>query len=258
MEKNKLGHQAPKNYKINKFNSIEIKGDLAYCESHDFVYDSEIEEKKLYDGEACYYTDNRFIDGHFNYYKNTILYWRRWEDISLKSCVRRTLQCKNIPVGTIIDFNKSWYTVGKKINNSFKFKIKKENKFDVDYKINSSNYFKNFTNCNFSQELTKKLRENGFIVSVEQNSNFLMNMVNTASSYTGGKIEDTTIDGEIAVAYGHGKKIGFSSFDNDYMGYSNGCDYILWDKFGNFNKWSQCEEITKGGSIDEIIEILKK
>jgi hypothetical protein len=41
------------------------------------------------------------------------------------------------------------------------------------------------------------------------------------------------------------------------MGYSNGRDNILFDKFGEFNKWSRCNEILKTTPIDEIIEILK-
>ena len=59
------------------------------------------------------------------------------------------------------------------------------------------------------------------------------------------------------MAYGYGKKIGFSSFNNDFMGYSNGCENILWDRFGEFDKWSRCYEIPKTTPIEEIIEILK-
>jgi hypothetical protein len=33
---------------------------------------------------------------------------------------------------------------------------------------------------------------------------------------------------------------------------------ILWNKFGEFNKWSQCNEISKDTEINEIINILKE
>ena len=96
MENKRLGHQAPKKWRVNRFNSIEIKGDLHYCYSYDFVYNEKEEERKLYNAEPCYYTDGRFTDGAYNFYKNTILHWTRWIDISLKACIRRTLQTNNL------------------------------------------------------------------------------------------------------------------------------------------------------------------
>jgi len=259
MIKNKLGHQAPKGWRVNDFNSIEIEGDFAYCKSHNFVYNSEEEKEKLYNAQPCYYTDKRFIDTIHNYYGETKLHWTRFKYISLKTCIRKVLKCRNIPVGTIVNFNKSWYVSKFKIDNSYKFKIKKENKLDINFEINMPEYFENFTNCEFSKELTNKLRENGFIVSVTKNESFLTNMFNTAIALTGKKgFENSEIEGDIAIAYGYGKKIGYSSFKNDFMGYSNGCDNILWDKFGEFDKWSRCNEIPKTESIDKIIEILKQ
>jgi hypothetical protein len=253
----KLGHQAPKGWRINKFNSIEINGDLHYCVSHNFVYDCEEEERKLYNAEPCYYTDNRFIDGLHNYFKNTHLYWTRWYDISLKACIRRTLQVKNIPVGTIVDFNKSWYYPKKNIDNSYKFKIKKSNPLDIKYEINMPKYKRNFENREFSQKLTEALRANGFIVGISKgNPNFISSMISTAAAYTGQIIEEQEENGQIAVAYGHGRIIGFSTGENNFRGYSNGCENILYDFYGEFNKWSQCIEIHKSTPIDEIIEEL--
>lgn len=253
----KLGHQAPKGYIINNFNSIELKGDFAYCKSHDFIYQPDFESKKLYNAQPCYYTDIRYIDSFNNFYKSTYLYNKRKKEISLKSCIRRTLKCKNIPLGTIIDFKKSWYFRNKNIDNSFLFKIKKENKFDPEYQINDPTYFNNFTTCEFSKKLTDALRANGFIVKVH-NSNFLSNMFNTAILYTGGKdFIDTEIKGEIAIAYGYGKKIGYSSYNDDFMGYSDGMENILYDHYGYFDKWSRCEHIKKTFSIEKIINILK-
>jgi len=256
--KNKLGHQAPKNCRINRFNSIEINGEFAYCKSHNFVYNVEVEKEKLYNGKPCYYTDIRFADGKYNYYNNCMLRYNRFQDFSLKACIRKVLRTKGIPVDTIINFNKSWFYRKKKIDNSFKFKIKKEIINDIEYQINDPIYFNNFTNCNFSQELTNELRKNGFIVGVMKNESFLKNMINTTIQYSGDhNLIDSVIDGEIAIAYGYGKIIGFSSLTNDFKGYSNGCNNILWDKFGEFCKWSRCNEISKNTSVSEIIKILK-
>lgn len=257
MKNKRLGHQAPKGYRVNRFNSIEISGDLHYCYSYDFVYNSKEEERKLYNAEPCYYTDGRFIDGRHNYYKNTYLYWTRWFDISLKSCIRRTLQTKNIPVGTIVRFNKSWFYRGKRIDNGYRFKIKKANPLDVEFEINLAKYKRNFSNCQFSQSLTDKLRKNGFIVGVSKgNPNFISGMISTAAAYMGKQSDVIDNGGQTAIAYGHGRIIGFSSGENDFQGYSNGCENILYDFYDEFDKWSRCIEIRKSTPINDIIKEL--
>jgi hypothetical protein len=138
------------------------------------------------------------------------------------------------------------------------YKVRKENNFDIEYKIDLPEFNANFTTCEFSKSLTDKLRENGFIVKVFVNSNFLSNMVNTAAAYTGSaSLMDNHEDGEVAMAFGYGKKIGFSSHGNNLFGYSNGCDNILYDWFGEFDKWSRCIEISKKLTVDEIVAELK-
>jgi hypothetical protein len=112
----KMGHQAPIGRRVNTFNSIVIDGDFAYCKSHNFVYNTEEEEKKLYNGQPCYYTDTRFVDG-LNYYKECYLHWTRRKDISLENCIRKTLNCKGIPIGTVISFKKDWYERNTKFDN---------------------------------------------------------------------------------------------------------------------------------------------
>ena len=147
--------------------------------------------------------------------------------------------------------------MGKRIDNSYRFKVRKENRFDPDYQINKPEFTHNFSTCERSIELTNKLRENGFLVIVIKNYSFLGNMLNTAVKLTGGKdYMDTEIKGEIAIAYGHNKRIGFSSYDDDFKGYTNGCESILWDYCEEFDKWSKCNEIDKKTSIDEIVSIL--
>ena len=72
----------------------------------------------------------------------------------------------------------------KKIDTSYKFKVKKERKLEIKYEINKSEYFANFYDCEFSNKLTLKLREHGFIVAVySDNPNFLMSMIQTAILY---------------------------------------------------------------------------
>lgn len=221
------------------------------------MYNKEEEEEKLYNAEPCYYTDGRFGDGRHNYYKNAIIYWTRWRDISLKACIRRTLQTKNIPVGTIVDFKKSWFYRGNRIDNGYRFKIKKENPLDVKFEINLAKYKRNFNSCEFSQKLTEALRENGFIVGVSKgNPNFISSMISTAAAAIGKYSEISEDEGQIATAYCHGRVIGFSSGENSYQGYGNGCENILYDFFGEFNKWSQCVELHKSTPIDEIIKEL--
>jgi len=145
-----------------------------------------------------------------------------------------------------------------RINLRYYYKITREKPLDIQYEISKDAYKQNFTNCERSINLVNKLRENGFLVAVYPNTNFLMSMMKNACDKTGldSSTVNTKEDGEIAIAYGHGKKIGFSSFNNTLKGYFNGCDNILWDCFGNFDKWSNSNEISKECSFEEIIEEL--
>lgn len=253
----KLGHQAPKGWRRNEFNSIEIDGDLHYCESHHFLYNEHEEKRKLYNGQPCYYTDNRFYDGRYNNFRSCMLYWTRFKRISLEACLRRAKKIKGAPAGTVIEFRKSYYHPGKKVNNSFIFKVKKEVAIDIEFKVNKSSYFNNFKYCEKSKALVDALRANGFLVRViEDNDNFISSMISSAASYVGESIETTKEVGEIAIAYGHGKKIGFSSKNNTLFGYSDGCENILFDCFDEFNKWSRCRHISKDESVENIVQML--
>ena len=264
----KLGHQAPKGYVLNRyFNHVEISGDLHYCYSHDFVYNEVEEERKQYNGEPCHYTDGRYGDGRHNYFKNCYLYFSRakWgakHTLSLKACMRIVNQCRNIPVGTIVDFKRDWYYTSKKsdkvIPMTYRFKVRKENVFDPQYEVNLKSYKRNFDDCEYSQKLTDLLRANGFLVSVSKgNPDFIMGMIATATEYaTGKRGEDRDDEGQIATAYGHNMKIGFSSNNNSYRGYSCGMYHILFDYFGEFNKWSQCYELSKDMTPEEVVKQL--
>ncbi len=256
--KNKLGFQCPKGYvKKCDFSRIEIEGSLHYCQSHNFVYDKHIEERKLHDAIPCFYTDSRYLESEFNHYDGTSIYESYDSVISVESCIRKTLAVKNIPVGTIVTFQKSYIYTRKDIDTSYKFKVKKENHKEIDYTTDL--YVGNFSTCERSIELVNKLRENGFIVQVRQNFNRKRHLINTALAFNGRcEYVDSRIEGEVAIAYGHGKRIGFSSYNNDFIGYYNGEENILYNAYGSSYKWSMCEQISKNTPIDEIIEILKK
>lgn len=263
----KLGHQAPRLWRFNRyFHNIIIRGDLHYCYSHNFMFNCVEEERKLYNGEPCFYTDWRYTAGKYNYYKDCYLHFVRSEwgnryELSLKACMRVVNQTRNIPVGTIVDFNHDWYHTTKKnkvIPMSYRFKVRKENVFDPQYEINLPNYSRNFIDCERSQKLTEVLRANGFIVGVSKgNPDFIMGMIGAVQEYTNGQRDaDQEVGGQIATAYGHGMMIGFSSADNTYQGYSYGRKNILFDYFGEFDKWSQCHEIDKKCTPEEIIKRL--
>lgn len=269
-EYKKLGHQAPKGYRLNDhFNYVFISGDLHYCASHDFVFNEVEEERKLYYAQPCYYTDKRYLSGRHNYYKDTYLYhsrhrWGKKYELSVKACIRMVEQCRNIPVGTIVEFRRDWYYTSKKsgrpINVDYYYKVRKENNFNPQYEINMARYSRNFDNCSYSQEITEALRENGFIVGVSKgNPDFIMGMIATAQEYSGQeRTADKEAGGQIATAYGKGIMIGFSSGDNTYRGYSYGIKSILFDFFQEFNKWSQCYEIAKGTPPEEVIKLLNE
>lgn len=252
----KNGHQCSGRYVSNWFNEISVPN-MAYCKSHNFVYDPELEEVKLYNGLPCFYTDNRYRNSMLNFYGDCKIYMNRRMYLSLKGCIRRTMKLKGLPKGSIVKFTKGYYHPGTHVDNSYHFKVKSSKPVDVEYEINSPGYSANFNTCDFSKQLTDVLRSNGFIVNVEsKNPNFLSGMIAMASAFKGNPIEVDNEGGESAVAYGHGMKIGYSSNRESLYGYHSGCDNVLFAYFGHFNKWSQCRELSKDLSVDEIVASL--
>ena len=251
----KRGFQAPKEYRPYEFHHIHIDGDLHYCASHHFVYNEVDEEKKLYNAQPCYYTDNRYVDGSCNYFKDCEIFFsrghqpkrhknkwgsvnrnptQRWMSISLKSCIRKMRKLKGLPKGTIVEFYPDWYYPGVSIDTSYIWVESRENIFKPEYEVNAPSYSKNFIKDDHSAELVNLLRKEGFLVSVFNKE-----------------------DGEMAIAYGYDKKIGFSSHENAFLGYSAGKDCILFDYYNEFDKWSRCRGINKTRSFEEIIKKLK-
>ena len=265
----KRGHQAPPGYRANRqryFNMIYIDNtDLHYCKSHNFLYNNNNEEEKLYNGQPSIFTDKKFIEGDNNFFKSVYTYISRVKrrtpkhiniggkvnrtpkkknkPLSLKACIRRAKKLKGVPKGTIIEFKTNWYIRGKNIDTSYLFIKNKEDKYKPTFEVNIDSYFANFKMDPISAQLVNKLRENGFLVQV-WNSNL---------GFINGEFE-----GEIAIIFGYEKKIGFSSFNNPFRGYHIGCENILFDYFGEFDKWSRCRCLSKTTPMEEIIEKLKE
>lgn len=262
----KRGYRCAKAWRPRTFGLIHIEGDLHFSPDGNFVYNTKIEEDKLYMGKPCIYTDTRFdTEEGMNYYHSTYLYHSRrnfdnlrrssefrkpnrtprdWGKlpISLKSCVRKVRKIKGIPKGTLIEFGNHFYYPGSKNIPSYNYIHNgKDADYMPDYQINAECYTARFTTDEWANELCDKLRAAGFLVSV-WNSN---------PGFIYGESE-----GEIATAFGFNKKIGFSTGNNDFRGYGNGCENVLYDYRGYFNKWSQALAISKITPIDDIVRKL--
>lgn len=232
------GHCSPKGYRTNKsFESVTIiSTDLRYNVTNNLVYNQKEQEKLLSEGKPCIFTDVKFPNEHnYNLYNELRLRWRPIEkDITLKSAIRVINKIKGIPKGTVIEFDTGMYIKNKKFSLSYLYKTKKNTSSDVTFEVTKPKYTKQFDTCKYSQELTNLLRENGFLVAVYENNE----------------------DGQIATAHGKGLVVGISSERNTFNDYTNAVDNILFDLDVNFNKWSQCQEISKDLLPKEVVELL--
>lgn len=236
----KLRYQAPKLQRINRFNYVTIEGCFGYCHSHMFVYNKEQEEAKLHRGEPCFYTDRRFEESYFNLHGKCYLHFSRTRSkkfISKKSAFRLIERCRNIPKGTIVKIESDY--VGPY---SYLYKVKKDNILDIKYEVSKDSFLRDFTDVNNKmQKLVDTLRGGGFLVQV-----FNTNIGTICGEY----------EGEIAIAYGHGKRVGFSTEANPFRGYIDGCENILWGDYLSFDKWSNSNKIDKGREIVDIVSEL--
>ena len=259
LKKKKWGHQKKKwSWLIfrHKFNEITVEN-YHYCKSHNFLYNPREQKELLYNAKPCIYTDSRYIEAIHNYYGKCSIFWTRWKDQSLKKFKNIISEVRNAE-GAEFKITSSYYhkTKSGKCISPYYLQKGSKKKFDPKYEINLPEYFQNFKDPKCAA-LVDRLRAEGFIVEMVDNSDFIKGMINTAVTYTGGEpIENEPIE-EACVAYGYGKKIGFSNGDNPLFGYYNGRANILYDYYGCFDKWSRCEEIPKGTDIEEIIKILK-
>lgn len=258
----KIGYQAPKGHRVNSnFMCIQVK-DMHYCWSHDFWFNKEEQDRLLHEGKPCFYTDG-YMEGNHNYYGEGDMLWNRRKGFTLKKAIRLLKKTRNLPVGTIVNLNHNWSYISRKSGRSVRlnyvFKVKKENHFDPQYKVTRPSFFENFNTDEKAQNLTELLRANGFLVSVfNKNPNHLMSMISSAAAYMGKTVEVEDEEGEYAIAYGHGLKVGFSSNKSTLRGYTQGINNVLFDKGDEFDKWSRCAEISKETSNEEILERLLK
>lgn len=113
---------------------------------------------------------------------------------------------------------------------------------NITYEINHPALRRDFSTSGKEQELVIALRNSGFLVSITKD-----NLVSSNEE-----------DEEVATTYGYGKKIGFSALGLPVHGYYNGTDKVLWNNYGEFNKWSKCNYIPMYLSVEDIINILTR
>lgn len=242
----KLGHQAPIGWRVNTYQYLTMDGEIKYNSKYNFVYDHKKESLKLHQGQACYFTDARFnainevgINGNFSFLSFNDF---KGKDISHKAAIRKILKCKGFPVGTLIRFTKNWrYEDHRFLDNSFIFKVKKPNPVSITYSITEPSFLANLTLCDKAQELVVALRNNGFFVSV---------IKNTSNDYEKWQ--------EVAIAYGHGKRVSFSPIGMPVQCCYYELNRILWDTHDNFGKWSKCNYILMSLPTEDILSVLLK
>lgn len=203
-----------------------------YCTNHHFIFNIEVEKQKLYNGNRCIYTDSRFVIEH-----NVGKFFKR-SNGSLEACIRWAKRLGNVPIGTCIEFGKRYYDPSGEVDYGYTFIVKKYNEMKFDFEINRHEYFLNFDKYATEKErnLLFQLRQMGFIVGIYAN--------------------DEDVQGHDVIGYGHGKIVGFSTGKYNFQSYPDGFDSVLWDHFGEFDKWSRCNKIPKTTKNEEIIDIL--
>jgi len=231
--------------KHNRFNMISIKGDFVNAKKSYYIFDDDEQNNLLINAKPCIYTDSKYILEDYRTYNETYLYrkGRNYKSgISLKECIK-IVDKFNIPHNANVTFSTMWYIPNNSKSLEYIYFPKRKNRKKIIFNIDEPEYFNNFTEDEKMTQLVNELRNNNFIVKV-YNSN-----------------PDRLIgenEGQIAIAYGYNKRIGFSTFNNSFRGYGIGCDSILWDFDDCFDKWSRSNEISKTETIENIISVLKR
>ncbi len=176
------GYNAPKGWRPRGFGVIHIDGDLHHEPKHNFVFNAEVEEDKLYMGLPCIHTDKNFDEeAGSNFFKSTYLFqssrrypkkhknnWlsvnrnpKKWgkTPISLAACIRKIQNVKGIPKGTIIDINNHYYFRNSNSSPSYTYIHNGNNAgYIPDYQVNHEAYTCMFTDDEWGNELITKLR----------------------------------------------------------------------------------------------------
>jgi hypothetical protein len=255
MKNENMGYQAPKGHRVDYgFAGVEVEGDWNYCKSHNLWYNNKEQKKLLHYGKPCISTDASFRDGDNHYHTGVLSIGRPTrgkygKTLSLKAAIRRFNKTYNLPKGMVVDVNHNCYLPkqhkGQKSHSmGYKFVNKNFKVKDVSFEVTKRSFSNNFTFDDKAKELVNLLRENGFLVSVTHSDTY-------KCEYT----DYVEPEHEVAIAYGHGIRVGFTSNDSDGLT-TYGISDVLFDRWNWFNKWQQCEGIPKTTPNQEIVNRL--
>jgi len=243
-----MGYLAKKNKRINRgFTQAdfyqnpneEAWDERAWESKHNIIYDKQKMEELMAWGQPSIYTDVRF-DTEYEMH----LFWKSRKDKSLEACIRRLNKTRGLMKGDKILIKNAYMSrtsKNKPVSLDYIYRVKEDRPLDIKWEINGPYINNLFKSDEWANKLTLDLRKAGFIVNV-YNSN--------PNRLIGEEL------GQIAIAWGWGKRVGFSSGSNNFMGYKDGEKNVLFDKWDCFDKWSRCETISKSESIESIVEKL--
>jgi len=205
---------------------------IGYCKSHNFMYNILKQDALLCDGKPCIYTDNRYNDLIEN---GTLLDFSRENKLTENQVALFLDNIANVPENmgfNLYQFDAGWHCTDLVISES-------NVKFEPNYEINIPSFKANFKEGDFCKKFTKALRQNGFIVRVDE-----------YEDWKGVKYEN-------AIAYGYGKIIGFSN-GSEVCGYSRPKGTIFYCDAHWFDAWSRHADTNKSLGIDKLIEKFKE
>jgi hypothetical protein len=232
----KLIHKLPKGNRKNygwRDHFIDFDSPIGYCDSYRVIFNKSEQEKLLAQGKACIFTDNRFHG-----FPSWIYLGKTTKSIERNAS--KLINISSDEVTLTIDNRYCWR------NRAGKYQSP-ELQIIIPPTHEPPEFEKHYGDISLltdpkAIELAYALKENGFFFRIYQNTGFL----------AGGDM-----GGCVVMVYGENKRIGLSEFNHSFLGYSYGCDNILWDYYDEFDKWSRCYEIPKTTNTNEIIEILK-
>lgn len=197
-----------------------------------YIYNRHEQEKLLHYGKPCIYTDSRFNIDSFG-----IIHAK-----TLKAAIRKCRKLVNLTDKPVEFYLLNKYGPARRNGTSFDVTLKsKPSKKVIEFINDDKAPDLSLLTDTKVKEITQALLDNGFFVNIYKNTCFLVG---------------TEIGGCQITAYGHGRRVGISEFDNTFRGYGNGKSEILWDYYDQFDKWSRCNEISKNTDIKDIINEL--
>ncbi len=207
---------------IPAFFMIRLGMFLTYNAEYKFVLNWRDEQKKLFNGEACIYTDKRYCKDISCEAYGTI-YLPKLK--SHNECIDFVCKIKNFKKGDEFRFIGRRTHSGRYYDSGVFTKDLKT--FDPKCEVTATQFKRKGNYCERANEFISALRNNGFLVEVYD-----------AKVY----------------AYGYGKQIKFWSSRRVNGGVSD----VLWSNETWARKNDDFYEIDSDMPIDEIIEILKK